>query len=155
VKKTAPEKVAKAAPAPAKKSPEAAPRASQTASKKTSQPRTRAEQIEALLASGDAHLRADRLTKPKKKNALRDYLTVLAMDSQNEAARRGVERIVGRYVTKSETATNARDFEKANEYLRQARFVLDAMKLRKWPQASYNALFAEYRDANQLMATSR
>ncbi len=39
--------------------------------------------------------------------------------------------------------------------LRQARFVLDAMKLRKWPHATYDALFAEYREADQLLEAAR
>jgi serine/threonine protein kinase len=154
-KKATPENVAKAAPAPVKKSLRAAPPPKDKTSKKSKQPRTRPEKIAALLATGDAHLQADRLTTPKKQNALRDYLTVLAMDSQNAAARRGVEKIVERYVAKGGQATSARDYDKANEYLRQARFVLDAMKLRKWPKGTYSALFGDYREASQLLAASR
>jgi hypothetical protein len=29
------------------------------------------------------------------------------------------------------------------------------MKLRKWPQAIFNALFAEYREVDQLLAAAR
>ncbi len=77
------------------------------------------------------------------------------MDKHNVAARRGVERIVERYVAKAREATGSRELEKANGYLRQARFVLDAMKLRKWPQAIFNALFAAYREVDQLLAAAR
>jgi hypothetical protein len=154
-KKTTPEKVAKAAPAPAKKSTKSTPPKKKTASKKSSRPLTRQEKVAALLVTGDEHLRADRLTKPKKRNALRDYLTVLAMDTDNAAARRGVERIVERYVVKAGQATGAREYDKADEYLRQTRFVLDAMNLRKWPKASYDALFADYLAATRVLAAAR
>ncbi|TFH51233.1 MAG: hypothetical protein E4H01_00745 [Lysobacterales bacterium] len=100
-------------------------------------------------------MRADRLTKPKKSNALSDYLTVLAMDKNNDTAHQGVERIVSLYVTKARKATEARQFERANDHLRQARFVLDAMKLRRWPQATYGPLFTEYRETDSLLAAAR
>jgi hypothetical protein len=154
-KKKTPEKVAKAAPAPAKKSPKAPPAKNKTASKKSTRPRTREEKIALLLVTADENLRADRLTKPKKQNALSDYLTVLAMDKNSHAARRGVERIVERYVAKAEQAIGAGQFDAADRDLRQARFVLDAMKLRKWPQAAYDALFTQYRATGRLLAMAR
>ncbi len=154
-KKKAPEKVAKVAPAPAKKPPEAPSASKKTTSKKSARPRTREEKVAALLVTGGKNLRAGRLTKPKKRNALSDYLTVLAIDKHNIAARRGVEHIVERYVAKAREATGSRQLEKANGYLRQARFVLDAMKLRKWPQAILDPLFAEYREADKLLTAAR
>ena len=154
-KKKTPEKVAKVAPAPAKKPPEAPSASKKTTSKKSARPRTREEKVAALLVTGGKNLRAGRLTKPKKRNALSDYLTVLAIDKHNIAARRGVEHIVERYVAKAREATGSRQLEKANGYLRQARFVLDAMKLRKWPQAILNPLFDEYREADKLLTAAR
>ena len=154
-KKKTPEKVAKVAPAPAKKPPEAPSASKKTTSKKSARPRTREEKVAALLVTGGENLRAGRLTKPKKRNALSDYLTVLAIDKHNIAARRGVEHIVERYVAKAREATGSRQLEKANGYLRQARFVLDAMKLRKWPQAILDPLFAEYRKADKLLTAAR
>lgn len=107
-----------------------------------------------LLAAGDENLRADRLSKPKKRNALSDYLTVLAIDKSNDHARLGVESIVERYLAKAQKATNARQFDKADSHLRQTRFVLDAMKLRKWSQATYDALFSQYRETSRLLTTA-
>ena len=143
-----------------KKSPKAPPASKKTPSKKATSrkpapPRTRKEKIAALLVTGGENLRADRLTEPKKRNALSDYLTVLAMDKHSDAARQGVEHIVERYVAKARDATGSRQLDKAHGYLRRARFVLDAMKLRKWPQATFDALFAEYREAGQLLAAAR
>ena len=159
-KKKAPEKVVKAAPAPAKKSPKAPSTSNKTtpkktASKKAVQPRTRKEKVAALLISGAENLRADRLTKPKTRNALSDYLTALAIDKHSEAAHRGVEQIVQRYLAKARQATSSRQFDKASGHLGQARYVLDAMKLRKWPQITLDTLFTEYRQADQLLAAAR
>lgn len=155
--KKTPEKVAKAAPAPvpASKPANSAPAPKKKPPGRASKPRTRAEKVAALLVSAEENLRADRLTTPKKRNALRDYLTALAIDKDSGAAHQGVENIVRQYVTRARTAIEARRFETANDNLHQARFVLDAMKLRKWPQATYDALFSEYRDTNQLLAASR
>jgi hypothetical protein len=153
----APEKIARAAPppAPTRKSSETTPAPKTTTSKKSAQPRTREEKIAALLVAADENMRADRLTKPNKSNALSDYLTVLAMDKNNDTAHQGVERIASLYVTKARKAIEARQFEWANDHLREARFVLDAMKLRKWPQATYGPLFTEYRETNSLLAAVR
>jgi hypothetical protein len=161
---TAPEKIAKAAPAPAKKSAKTQPPAKKsttkkstttTTAKKPAKPRTREEKVTVLLDSAAENMRADRLTKPKKKNALSDYLTVLAIDKDNDAAHLGVESIVERYVAMSGEATGAGQFDKASGYLKQARFVLDAMKLRKWSSDRYNALFQEYREAGRALAAAR
>jgi serine/threonine protein kinase len=164
---------APAAPSAAKLTPAAPPRAPTTPSppakrspgpalvpkmapeKKPAKPRTREEKVAALLVSGERHLRADRLTQPRRSNALSDYLTALAIDTDNAAARRGVEQIVKLYVGKIQQATQARQFDKANEYAGRARFVLDAMKLREWPSATYDALFADYREANRQLAAAR
>jgi serine/threonine protein kinase len=166
--KKTPEKVAKAAPppapakspskappAPAKTPSKAAPAPKKTTAKKPAKPLTRKEKIVVLLAAGDENLRADRLNKPKKRNALSDYLTVLAIDKSNDHARLGVESIVERYLAKAQKATNARQFDKADSHLRQARFVLDAMKLRKWSQATYDTLFSRYREASRLLTAAR
>ena len=159
-KKKAPEKVVKAAPTPAKKSPKAPPVSTKTTPKKTTskkavRPRTREEKVAALLISGGENLRADRLTEPKERNALSDYLTALAIDKHNEAAHRGVEQIVQRYVAKARQATGSRQFDKASSFLHQARYVLDAMKLRKWPQVTFDTLFADFREASRVLAAAR
>ena len=155
--KKTPEKVAKAAPppAPAKTPAKAAPAPKKTTAKKPAKPLTRKEKIVVLLSAGDENLRAGRLNEPKKRNALSDYLTVLAIDKSNDHARLGVESIVERYLAKAQKATNARQFDKADSHLRQARFVLDAMKLRKWSQATYDALFSQYRETSRLLTAAR
>jgi hypothetical protein len=149
------ENVAKAAPAPAKKSTKTPPPTKKTTTKKPAQPRTRAEKVAVLLDAAAENMRADRLTKPKKQNALSDYLTVLAIEKDNDTAHRGVEKIVERYVVMAGQATGAAQFDKANGYLKQARFVLDAMKLRKWPKERYDPLFQEYREAGRVLAAAR
>jgi hypothetical protein len=108
-----------------------------------------------LLDSAAENMRADRLTKPKKQNALSDYLTVLAIEKENDDAHRGVEKIVERYVAMSGEATGAGQFDKAGGYLKQARYVLDAMKLRKWPGDRYDLLFQDYREAGRVLAAAR
>ncbi len=147
--------MAKAAPKPAKKSPVAPLATNKTTPRKSTRPRTREAKIAALLVTADENLRADRLSKPKKQNALSDYLTVLAIDRNSDAARRGVEHIVERYMAKAGEAIAARQFDQADGYLRQARYVLDAMRLRKWSQTTYDALFADYRAASELVAVAR
>ena len=91
------------------------------------------EKVAARLITAEENLRAGRITKPKRRNALADYLTVLAMDRDNPAAHSGVEHIVELYVAKARQATQARSWTRPTGHLRQARFVLDAMELRKWP----------------------
>ncbi len=152
-KKTPPKTLAKAAPA--KSAATTAPPATKSSASKRPKPRTRDEKVAALLATADSHMRANRLTEPKKSNALRDYLTVLAMDTDNDPAHRGVERIVERYVAMANQATGDGQYDKADVYLRQARFVLDAMELRKWPRANYKALFGDYIAATRTLSAAR
>ena len=52
-------------------------------------------------------------------------------------------------------ATGSGQFDKASGYLKQARYVLDAMKLRRWPRDRYDALFQEYREAGRVLAAAR
>jgi len=90
-----------------------------------------------------------------QQNAPSDYLTAFAIDKENSAAHRGVERIVERYAVMSREATGSGQFDKASGYLEQARFVLDAMKLRKWLGVRYDRLFHECREAGRVLAAAR
>lgn len=80
---------------------------------------------------------------------------MLAIDKSDDHARLGVESIVERYLAKAQTATSARQFDKADSHLGQARFVLDAMKLRKWSQVTYDALLSQYRETSRLLTAAR
>jgi hypothetical protein len=142
-------------PAPIKKPSQSATAPKKAPAAKSTAPLTRQEKVAARLVTAEENLRAGRLTKPKRRNALGDYLTVLAMERDNAAARSGVEHIVELYVAKAQQATQARQLDAATSHLRQARFVLDAMELRKWPSDAYDALFAQYREADRLLAAAR
>lgn len=144
-KAPAAKQVARADPAPDKA----------TTPTRRSEPRTREEKVAALLDSAAGHMDAGRLTEPKRRSALNDYLTVLAMDKGNGTARGGVETIVERSVAMAEEATRAGRLDQASQSLKQARFVLDAMKLRKWPAERYDALFQRYREAGQSLRAAR
>ncbi len=55
-------------------------------------------QIKPLLERADQYRRNDQLTTPASANAFATYQEVLAIDPDNQAAFRGLERIVERYV---------------------------------------------------------
>ena len=68
--------------------------------------------IELLLQEAGALLAADKLTSPEGKNALEKYAGVLALDSANEAANVGIQKIVDRYVFFIEKVINKREAHK-------------------------------------------
>jgi serine/threonine protein kinase len=138
--------VAKAAPAPPKTT-----KKSDNARNKR-KPMTRKEKVEQLLAQGNADLHAGRLTTPRKRNALYRYLTVVAMEPDNEAARRGVEKVVEKHLAAARVAANAGKTDLARKHLKQSRFVLEAMKLRKWPKDTLSFFYGELRELRQLLA---
>jgi hypothetical protein len=57
------------------------------------------EKIAGLLLEGDQLLKEDKLTSPVGSNAFERYESVLVIDSNNEAAIAGIQKIVNRYLS--------------------------------------------------------
>ena len=77
------------------------------------------------------------------------------MDTDNAEARRGVERIVERYLALAGEATADGRYPAADDALRQTRMVLDEMELRHWPKAPYESLWDRYLEATQALRAAR
>ena len=78
------------------------------------------QEIADHLARGEEHLKALRLTSPADDNAYQSFNAVLALDPDNDSARRGMGLIVEKYLTLSERAVVSANFEKAEGYLAKA-----------------------------------
>lgn len=76
--------------------------------------------LDKLLARGEENLNTLRLTSPKDDNAYENFHAVLAIDSGNQSAQRGMRRIVEEYVKLSGRASASASFEKAERYLDKA-----------------------------------
>ncbi len=76
--------------------------------------------IESLLADANRHLQQNRLDAPQGKNAVEGFKAVLAVDPGNRAAHAGLERVLDRYADLAEGALDARELEKAADYLTRA-----------------------------------
>lgn len=95
-----------AAPAP---SAQATPAASAPTGDKRSR-------IQQLLQQASAALEDYRLTIPEQQSAYTYYRQVLALDPDNEAARRGMRQVVQRYVWLSRRSLELGDYEHVEQY---------------------------------------
>lgn len=80
----------------------------------------KSDPIPGLLTKAEDDIRAQRLVTPPENNALYRYKRVLDLDPGNESAKRGVTRIVNRYVGFADTAISEKQFDKARSYLKDA-----------------------------------
>ena len=78
------------------------------------------EEIQRLLATADRNLQQDRLDSPKGNNAVEGYRAVLALESDNQAARTGLRGVVRRYLALSKASLADNEFDKAAKYLASA-----------------------------------
>jgi hypothetical protein len=76
-----------------------------------------------LLDEADRAIRNDHLSDPAKGSALALYEEVMTLDPDNETARRGLERIVERYLELAIAASEAGRFDEATLMLDRARLV--------------------------------
>lgn len=79
--------------------------------------------VEQLLDRAERAIAADHLTYPAAGSALDLYDQVRILEPDNEAARRGMERIVERYLELAMTALERRRFEQARAMMDRARLV--------------------------------
>lgn len=80
-------------------------------------------EIRYLLNLAEWALQEDHLTYPAKDSALALYQRVQALDPENDEARRGLERIVERYLELAMRAADRERFEQADALLERARLV--------------------------------
>ncbi len=78
---------------------------------------SRNDVIKALLWLAENGIREDRLTQPPAENALYYYSRLLALDPDNETARRGLSAIADRFVTLAEQEYSRRNYGKAQAYI--------------------------------------
>ena len=76
--------------------------------------------IVGLLRGAETALAENRLQSPKGDNAYEKYRDVLAIDPDNQAARRGLVAVAGRYLGLAERALAKSDLEQARTYLARA-----------------------------------
>ncbi|HEX7037717.1 MAG TPA: hypothetical protein VF210_18245 [Pseudomonadales bacterium] len=79
--------------------------------------------VERLLADAERAIANDHLTYPASGSALALYDRVMILDPGNDAARRGLERIVERYLELALSAAERRRFTEAEAMLNRARLV--------------------------------
>ena len=79
--------------------------------------------VDELLEQAELALRNDQLTFPEAGSALVLFNEVLALDESNAVAKRGLERIVERYLELAERAAQRRQFARARSMLTRARLV--------------------------------
>lgn len=79
--------------------------------------------IPELLQAAERDLAAMRLTTPAEDNALSKYRQVLTRDPANADARKGIDRVVGRYLDLAAAAASRSDFPAAREFVAKARAV--------------------------------
>ena len=82
-----------------------------------------AAEVEQLLARAERALGDDHLTYPSEGSALDLYDRVRILDPDNDRARRGLERIVERYLELAQSASGQRRFSQADAILDRARLV--------------------------------
>jgi len=81
------------------------------------------ETVADLLYAAEEAFDADKLIFPAAESALTIYERVLVIDPDNEAAERGIERIVERYLQLALEAARERRFVAAEDWLGKARLV--------------------------------
>ena len=80
-------------------------------------------QLQTLLDRARLAIGEDHLTFPEEGSAAQLYEELLALDPDNDAAKRGLEQIVERYVELALTAADRRQFARARSMLARARLV--------------------------------
>lgn len=78
---------------------------------------SREEKVSRLLLLASESLRKNRLLIPADNNAYAYYLQVKALDPDNAAAARGMDRIAARYTLLAEQALDRDDIKMANRYI--------------------------------------
>ncbi len=95
---------------------------------KQAKPLSKAERKQQLidrhLAQANQDIAAFRLTTPPENSAYMHYLAVFEMDPDNAQARKGLRRIVDKYILLIERTINERRFDKARVYLERADAVM-------------------------------
>ena len=74
-------------------------------------------ELEQLLRLADESFAADRLTTPYKESALNYFAQALKLDPDNRLARRGIEKIVYRYVVLARGEMDKPDFANAHRFI--------------------------------------
>jgi tetratricopeptide (TPR) repeat protein len=88
--------------------------------KKSEEEQNKTKTTTDLLQKADADLKAMRLTSPPKNNALERYQAVLKDDPANARAKDGMQAVADKYVELAKQATAAKQYDKAENYLKQA-----------------------------------
>lgn len=82
------------------------------------------ERLYRLLTQADAAIERDHLTYPEEGSALALYEQILAIEADQKQARRGLERIVEKYIELAMQAMQRRQYATARSMLARARIIL-------------------------------
>jgi hypothetical protein len=80
----------------------------------------RKKRIDKLLKEAEVFFDSGDLTTPEGSNAKQRFRAVLALDPMNQKARAGLQRIVAQYANWAESRIRAKDYAKAEQYLKRA-----------------------------------
>lgn len=125
--------------------------------------------IRSLLAQADADIAALRLTTPTGNNAFEKINTVLLLDPSNEAAKKGINRIIEKYLQLAKNAAKSNDVASAQSYIdRASRIQADSpavlsarTQLANWVAEPHNYTLSEraaratHKSARQLRSSAR
>lgn len=95
----------------------------QSAPAEPEQPTPDADLVAGLVAKGDQAAAIDHWDYPEANSALDYYQRALALDPQNLPARRGLERVMERYLQQARSAADLQNHARARSMLARARLV--------------------------------
>lgn len=87
------------------------------------------KEIGRLLEMANKDIEAERLTRPEGNNACDRYKAVLALDPNNEDARKGLIKIVEKYVELSDMAISEEEYATADKHLFNASIVIPSAEI--------------------------
>lgn len=76
--------------------------------------------IQQLLADAERHYQAGRLDSPKGENALERYRAALDLDPDNQVAQAGLDRVVSRFIARTDAALAEQNLDQAEIFLAKA-----------------------------------
>lgn len=107
-------------------------------------------QIVQLLTLAKDDINALRLTSPKDNNAFDKYLSILALDGNNQAAKSGIQAITNKYIDMAYSAINSNKINHADSYLKKATAITPNSDEIAMAQQALNQKRAELATAGKL-----
>ncbi|MEJ2337244.1 MAG: hypothetical protein P8Y26_16655, partial [Gemmatimonadales bacterium] len=111
---------------------------------------SREKEIARLLSEADQDLRQGKIEGPEGDNAVSRYRAVLTLDPDNARARKGLDRIVDRFVALADEALGQRNLDRAGGFLSSAEGIAPDDRRVSEARARLESLAGESRDADAI-----